>query len=138
MILLDTNLISEMMKVSPSPKVIHWLNQQNTTQLYVSAVTIAEISYGLHVLPNGKRRILLEQAFDSAISEAFKQRILPFDERSAHIYGNIMGERKKFGRPMSICDGQIAAIALVHEMAIATRNIKDFQDCDIELINPFV
>ncbi len=137
MILIDTNIISEMMRPIPSKKVIEWLDQQDIFELYVTAPTIAEISYGLSVLPNSKRRSLLEEAFAKAITDGFKGRVLAFDEVGAHLYGIIMGKRKKLGRPMSIIDGQIAAIARAHHTALATRNIKDFENCDLELINPF-
>ena len=137
MILMDTNIISEMMKTSPAQHALDWLDQQVSSELYVSTITVAEISYGLHVLAKGKRRRLLEQTFESTIAEAFKGRLLSFDEPAAKIYGRIMGQRKELGRPMSVPDGQIAAIALHHKMALATRNIKDFQDCGLRLINPF-
>jgi toxin FitB len=88
-------------------------------------------------LPQGKRRIILENAFDKAILCAFQHRILFFDEPAAHFYGKIMGKRKGLGKPLSILDGQISAIAYAHELAIATRNIRDFADCEINLINPF-
>ncbi|MBY0545376.1 MAG: type II toxin-antitoxin system VapC family toxin [Gammaproteobacteria bacterium] len=137
MIILDTNVISEMMKSEPSIKVLDWLDRQEITQLFVTTITIAEISYGLDVLPKGKRKTALEVAFHTTLLEAFNYRILSFDEIAAHQYGKIMGQRKKTGHPLSILDGQICAIASAHDAAIATRNIRDFVDCDVELINPF-
>lgn len=137
MMLVDTNIISEMMKPFPSTKVIAWLDQQDVTQLFISTVTLAEISYGLNILPKGDRRTLLEVAFNKAIKEAFYPRILSFDESAAYLYGKIMGYRKELGRPLSIADGQISSIARAHEFALATRNISDFIDCGIHLINPF-
>ena len=137
MILLDTNVISEMMKKSPSATVVRWIDKQEVTHLFVSAITIAEISYGLNAMPKGKRRSLIENAFDRAIQESFKHRILPFDESSAHYYGRLMGRRKELGRPLSILDGQIAAIALAHGASVATRNTPDFMHCNLDLINPF-
>src|SRR3990167_9160330 len=117
MIILDTNIISEMMKSSPAAKVSGWLDQQEVTQLYITTITIAEISYGLNVLPKGSRRQLLENAFNKTIQAAFKHRILSFDEPAAHLYGKMMGHRKEFGRPLSVLDGQIAAIARVQDAA---------------------
>jgi hypothetical protein len=137
MILLDTNVISEMMKQSPSAKVMAWIDQQEVMLVYISTITVAELSYGIHALPKGKRRNLIEDAFNKTIGEAFKHRLLSFDDVAAHIYGKIMGRRKALGRPLSILDGQIAAIALAHGAAIATRNTCDFTDCDLDLINPF-
>lgn len=137
MILLDTNVISELMKTAPSLKVMRWLDDQEVTQLFISTITIAEISYGLQVLPDGNRRRSLETLFEKAIDRSFKYRILSFDEPAAYIYGELMGKRKKVGRPLSILDGQIAAIALTNGTSIATRNIRDFADCNLNLINPF-
>jgi hypothetical protein len=137
MILLDTNIISEMMKPIPDPNVIQWIDRQEVTQLFVSTITIAEISYGLNVLPEGNRKALLEKAFNKALLEAFTTRILAFDESAAHCYGKIMGHRKNLGQPLGVPDGQIAAIAFSHGAAIATRNIRDFKNCDLHLINPF-
>lgn len=137
MILLDTNIISEMMKSSPAENVLDWMDQQVSSELYVSTITIAEIVYGLHVLAKGKRRRALEQTFENTIAEAFKGRLLSFDEPATKIYGKIMGKRKELGLPMSAPDGQIAAIALNNQMTLATRNIKDFRGCSLQLINPF-
>ena len=137
MIILDTNIISEMMKPLPSSTVIVWLDQQDASALYITTITIAEIAYGLHALPVGARRQLLEDAFHQTMIEAFEYRILSFDESSAHVYGQLMANRKKIGRPLSILDGQIAAIAHANGFAVATRNTSDFSDCGLSLINPF-
>ena len=114
-----------------------WLNEQDASVLYLTAVTIAEIRYGLRILPRGKRRQALEEGFERILAEGFTGRILPFDETSAHRYGEVMGRRKEIGRPLSILDGQIAAIAWVNGFSIATRNVEDFIDCGVEVINPF-
>ncbi len=105
--------------------------------LYLTTITIAEIGFGLRVMPDGRRRRLLEEQFERFASIAFESRILGLDEQAARIYGDIRGHRKEVGRPMSTLDGQIAAIARSRSFAIATRNIKDFADCGIELVNPF-
>lgn len=136
-IIVDTNIVSELMKPTPSKSVINWLNLQEASLLFITTITIAEISYGLHILPAGKRRDCLEEAFNNAISDAFKHRILSFEENAAHMYGKIMGHRKGLGRPLSVADGQIAAIARIHGTAIITRNTRDFSDCGLELFNPF-
>jgi predicted nucleic acid-binding protein len=137
MIIVNTNIISELMKASPSIKVIEWLNNQDATQLYITTITIAEISYGLNALPKGRKRQILEDSFNNARHDAFKNRIAQFTEPAAHVYGKIMAYRKELGRPMSILDGQIAAIAIIHSAILATRNINDFLDCGLELYNPF-
>lgn len=137
MIILDTNIVSEMMKTAPSRTVLDWLNAQDAASLYVTTITLAEIGYGLRLLPDGQRRRLLAERFDQFIARAFDQRILSFDEAAARAYGDIMGHRKELGRPISVTDGQIAAIARANGFSIATRNIKDFEDSQIALINPF-
>ncbi|NEV64399.1 PIN domain-containing protein [Thiorhodococcus minor] len=138
MILVDTNVISEVMKVSPSESVVNWLNAQESSALYLSTITIGEIEYGLRILPVGKRGLRLKERFQRFVSLAFAQRILAYDETAARTYGELMGHRKEIGRPMSIADGQIAAIAIANGLMVATRNTKDFKDCGLELINPFL
>jgi len=137
MIILDTNIVSEMMKTAPSRTVLDWLNAQDAASLYVTTITLAEIGYGLRLLPDGQRRRLLAERFDQFIARAFDQRILSFDAAAARAYGDIMGHRKELGRPIRVTDGQIAAIARANGFGIATRNIKDFEDSQIALINPF-
>ena len=137
MILIDTDVISEVMKVSPRLQVLEWLNHQDSNALYISAITIGEIEYGLRILPDGRRRLELKERFERFISAAFTQRILAFDESAARTYGDVMGLRKELGRPMGVPDGQIAAIARSGGLAIATRNTSDFEECGVDLINPF-
>ena len=137
MIILDTNVVSEFMTSPPASQALNWLNAQDVTSLYLTTITIAEIGYGLWAMPDGKRRRLLNERFEQFIEAAFKQRVLSFDERAARIYGEIMCQRKEIGRPMSNLDEQIAAIARSRGCGVATRNIKDFENCQIELINPF-
>jgi len=137
MIILDTNIVSEFMTSPPSDAVLRWLNDQDVPSLYLTTITIAEIGYGLSALPMGKRRVLLDERFRLFVASAFEQRILSFNESAASIYGDILAHRRKQGHPMSCFDGQIAAIARSKGFAIATRNTKDFRDCQIDLINPF-
>lgn len=137
MILLDTNVISEVMRASPSRVVLEWLNNRDSEKLHVSTVTIGEIEYGLRILPAGRRRSVLKERFERFIYRAFAQRILSFDEAAARVYGEVMGLRKELGRPMSVPDGQIAAIARASGLKIATRNIRDFEECGVDLVNPF-
>jgi predicted nucleic acid-binding protein len=137
MILIDTNILSAAMAPSPPKSVIDWLNQQETNDLCLSTITVAEISYGLSVQPLGRRRRDLADRFEAFVSRGFEQRILSFDEPAARLYGEIMGHRKELGRPMSTLDGQIASIARAHHLVLATRNTRDFQECGLELENPF-
>lgn len=137
MIVLDTNVVSEMMKAEPSPAVLRWMNDQDAFRLFLTAVTVGEIRYGLRVLPQGKRRRYLEEGFERILAEAFAGRILAFDEAAAHRYGEVMGRRKEIGRPLAILDGQIASIAWSNGYAVATRNVQDFIECGVEIVNPF-
>ena len=137
MILLDTNVMSEVMRSAPSQSVLTWLNEQDAAALFVSTVTIAEIEYGLRVLPDGKRRRGLRNRFEQFLARAFVGRIHDFDQPAARSYGDIMGNRREIGRPMSVPDGQIAAIACSRGLAVATRNVADFEDCGLTLVNPF-
>jgi predicted nucleic acid-binding protein len=126
------------MKVAPSETVVKWFNNQKSSSLYVSTVTIGEIEYGLRILPASKRRLQLNERFERFISLAFAQRVLAYDEAAARTYGKVMGHRKEVGRPMSVPDGQIAAIARSIGLMVATRNTSDFEECGVELINPFL
>ncbi|RWX50726.1 hypothetical protein VU01_12733 [Candidatus Electrothrix marina] len=137
MILLDTNIVSEVMRRIPSERVLSWLDNRNNTDLLVSSITIAEICYGLRILPVGQRREQLEAGFEKLVARRFSGRIIGFDESAARAYAEIMGVCKEKGRPMSIPDGQIAAVARSNHLALATRNIRDFVNCEVELINPF-
>lgn len=136
-ILLDTNVVSEVMRKNPSKKVINWLNNHSNTALFISSITIAEICYGLRILPVGQRRQSLQLRFEQFVSQGFAQNIITFNELAARSYAEIMGTRKEKGQPMSLPDGQIAAIAQTNDLSLATRNITDFKNCGIELINPF-
>ncbi len=137
MIILDTNIVAEMMKDSPAPIVATWLNDQSASALFLSAITLGEIAYGLRVLPQGRRRRQLEEGFERVVAEGFSGRILAFDEGAARHYGEIMGRRKEIGRPLGVLDGQIASIARAKGYAVATRNVRDFVECGVEILNPF-
>ena len=137
MILLDTNVVSEVMKTRPAEAVVTWLNGQDSEKLYVSSITIGEITYGLRILPDGKSRSGLREQFERFVALAFDQRVLAYDESAARIYGDLMGDRKELGLPMSVPDGQIAAIARLNHLAVATRNVVDFKNCGIDVVNPF-
>ena len=137
MILLDTNVVSEVMKTRPAEAVVAWLNGQDSEKLYISAITVGEIAYGLRILPDGKRRSGLRERFEKFVALAFDQRVLAYDESAARIYGELMGDRRELGLPMSVPDGQIAAIARFNHLAVATRNVLDFKHCGIDVLNPF-
>lgn len=137
MILLDTNILSEVMRPAPDPRVICWLNGSDAGHLHVSTISIAEILYGLDLLPAGRRRLGMEEQVEAFLLKGFSQRIMAFDEGAARHYGPLMADRRRAGRPMAAPDGQIAAIARSRAMALATRNIRDFEACGLALINPW-
>lgn len=137
MILLDTNVLSAVMAVEPPPKVLAWLDAQPTEALHLSTITLAEIGFGLSLLAPGRRRRDLEARFEAFVQEGFAHRVLSFDLEAARHCGPIMGHRRETGRPVSALDGQIAAIARAHGLAVATRNVRDFADCGVEVVNPF-
>lgn len=121
----------------PTSSVLEWLNAQDSMAIYLTTISIAEIAFGLRIMPKDQRQQLLENRFEQFVATAFESRILSFDEAAARLYGEIKGYRKEIGYPLSDFDGQIAAIARVKGFAVATRNIKDFKECGVKLINPF-
>lgn len=137
MIIVDTNVVSELMKHLPAINVVAWVDKQISEDLFLTAISVAEIDYGLSILPHGDRRDLLRNAFEKVVEEAFAFRVLPFDSNAARWYGQIMSDRKSLGRIMSLFDGQIASIALANGAALATRNVKDFDECRLTIIDPF-
>lgn len=137
MFILDTNIISELMKPSPDKSLVAWLDRQVTQNLFITSISVAEIHYGLGILAAGQRRSKLEKAFNAVIDTAFNHRVLKFDKDTAKLYGVIMSGRKRLGKPMSAMDGQIAAITQSYTYALVTRNTRDFLECDITLLNPF-
>lgn len=138
MILLDTNVLSEFMRPQPSVSVVAWLDQQPAGEVYTSAVSRAEIELGLMLMPPGKRQEALSQAAWAMFAEDFAGRCLPFDEDAARHYAAIVSARTRAGRPISVEDAQIAAIALTHQMPLATRNTTDFDLIDdLEVVNPW-
>lgn len=137
MIVVDTNVVSELMKASPDHSVVSWMNDQESSTLFLTTVTVGEIGYGLRVMPQGRRRLQLEQGFERILAEAFVGRILAFDEEAARHYAEVMGRRQEIGRQLSVLDGQIASISRAKGFAVATRNVKDFVECGVEIINPF-
>ena len=138
MILLDTNVLSEFMRPRPSANVVAWMDEQPADEVYTSAISRAEIEVGLLLMPPGKRQEALSQAAWAMFAEDFAGRCLPFDEDAAQQYARIVSARTRSGRPISVEDAQIAAIALAHRMPLATRNTTDFEGIDgLEVVNPW-
>ncbi|HEY6798553.1 MAG TPA: type II toxin-antitoxin system VapC family toxin [Kineosporiaceae bacterium] len=136
MIVLDTNVVSELMRVVPAPQVVAWLQHNADRDLATTAVTVAEIRYGITRLPSGRRRATLAAAADE-IFTAFPDQILPFDLAAAHAYADIVSHRDGLGTPIEGFDAQIAAICRTRAADLATRNEKDFTDTGITIINPW-
>ena len=137
MFLLDTNIISELLRPSPDPAVETWVDGRRATDLYFSAIGEAELRYGVAVLPAGRRRAALASAIEAILQEDFMDRILPFDREAARDYADIAAMRRAAGRTVLPADSQIAAIARSRGMAIATRNVRDFENIGIEVIDPW-
>ncbi|QLE58942.1 type II toxin-antitoxin system VapC family toxin [Nostoc sp. TCL26-01] len=137
MIILDTNVLSELIKPQGSTVVRKWATQQSVTSLFTTTITQAEILYGIAILPEGKRKYELYQAATLMFAEDFVGRVLTFDESAAVAYANISAQRRVGGNPISQADAQIAAICYSHNSIIATRNVADFADCGIFIINPW-
>lgn len=137
MVLLDTNVISELMRTEPARIVLDWFGQHDSANLFISAVTEAELRTGVAILPEGQRRDRLQLALDAMIDQDFQARVLPFDSPAAKAYADIAAQRRAVGRPIAEADCQIAAIARASGAPVATRNVKDFDGCGIPLINPW-
>lgn len=137
MILLDTNVVSELMKAAPSDSVTDWIAVQPASSLYTTSITQAEILHGIMLLPSGKRRRGIEAAAQAMFAEEFAGRILGFGSDAALLYAQIAADRRRAGRPISNFDAQIAAIARSAGAVIATRNVTDFLECRVEVVNPW-
>ena len=137
MIIVDTNVVSELLRPEPELRVERWLSQQDGQDVYLTAISEAELRHGLAIMPAGKRRTALVDAVDHILREDMAGRILPFDSAAAQSYAIIAAGRRAAGRPIMQADCQIAAIAHVHGAPVATRNTPDFEGCGIDLINPW-
>jgi toxin FitB len=136
MIVLDTNVVSELMRASPAHAVLSWLAEHRVSDVYTTAITVAEIRYGIARLPAGRRRDGLQQAADE-IFAAFPQQVLSFDLRAAAAYADLVAQRDSTGNPISGFDAQIAAICRTHLATLATRNVADFSGTGVATVNPW-
>lgn len=137
MIVLDTNVISEPMKPNGNPAVQTWLDRQTAETLYLTAVSLSELLVGIEIMPEGKRKGGLDAALRKLMEKLFDARILPFDQQAAIAYASMVGRARTNGRIISVADGQIAAIAVVHGFTIATRDIAPFVAAGVPVINPW-
>lgn len=136
-ILLDTNVLSELMRLQPEPRVLAWADGLSPEEAAITAMNEAEILHGLARLPDGKRKRALQQSWDALVVELFAERVWSFTSEAAHWYGEVLCHRERTARPMATADAVIAAIALAHGVPLATRDVADFAGIGLELINPW-
>ncbi|MCY4597333.1 MAG: type II toxin-antitoxin system VapC family toxin [Bryobacterales bacterium] len=138
MFAIDTNVASELMRPEPTPAVAAWIAERDAQQMYLTAVSEAELRYGVAIMPVGKRRSAMEAAMTRWLDEGFGERILPFDSAAARAYAEIAADRRQAGRPIGEADCQIAAICRSRSAVLVTRNLRDFQSTGVEIIDPWV
>jgi predicted nucleic acid-binding protein len=137
MIVLDTHVISALMRDEPDPIVVAWLDGLPPESIWTTSITVFEVRLGLEILAAGKRRRQLEEAFAKALEEEFEGRVLPFDPSAAQAAGRIAAERRRVGRTIEIRDVQIAGIVSARKATLATRNTRHFEECGLVLDNPW-
>ena len=137
MIIVDTNVVSELLRPFPEPRVEGWLAAQEGLDIYLTAISEAELRYGVAIMDNGKRRAGLADAIDRILRDDMAGRVLAFDSAAAEAYATIAASRRATGRPIAQADCQIAAIARARGATVATRNTADFEGCGVDLINPW-
>ena len=137
MIVLDTNVLSELMRRRPAARVLGWVDGQDASALAITAVTAAELRYGVARLADGARKAELTAAVDGLVREDLSGRVLPFDAAAAVHYAELVAERDRNGRPIGVADGQIAAICRSHDARLATRNVRDFDATGVTVLDPW-
>jgi len=137
MIILDTNVLAELMRPKPSPRVAAWVAKQPAAELFTTAITEAEIFYGIELLSRSKRREGLLVAAEAVFAEDLAGRILAFESDAARVFSRIAAHLRALGKPVSHADAQIAAIARVRGAKLATRNVADFEDCGLDIVDPW-
>ncbi len=137
MIVLDTNVLSEMIRPVPEPCVVSWLRAQARASMFTTAISRGEMLHGVLLLANGQRRQHLHQAVSSIFADDMAGRVLPYDSDAADAFAAITSARRAVGRPISQSDAMIAGIVHSHRATLATRNLRDFEDCGITLIDPW-
>ena len=137
MILLDTNVVSELMKPVSHPAVNRWVDNQVAETLFLSTISLSELMTGIAIMPSGKRQQALSLLLDNIIERVFLGRVLPFDQPAARAYATLMAQARRNGFAIDISDGQIAAIAAVHGYTVATRDVRPFDAAAVSVINPW-
>lgn len=137
MIVLDTNVVSELMKSSPDAAVVEWVDARDSSELVLTALTAAELRAGVALLPEGRRKADVGAKIEALLAETFAGFILGFDAESTGFYAQILAARARAGRPIAAFDAQIAAVCRQHDATLATRNTADFTGTDVNLIDPW-
>ena len=137
MILIDTNVISELWKAEPNPDVLAWMDAQAVETLYLSAVTVAELRFGVAAMPEGKRRSIYQERLEKEVLPAFTGRVLPFDLAASRAYADLMTSAKESGKAIGKADGYIAATARAYGLMVATRDISPFEAAGLKWVNPW-
>ena len=137
MILLDTNLVSEPWKPKPDPRVVAWIDAQAVETLFLSAVTVAELRFGIAAMPPGKRRKVLDERLEGDLLPVFVGRVLPFDLEASRAYAELMSKAKIAGQAINMADGYIAAIAAARGLSVASRDVAPFHAAGVPIINPW-
>lgn len=133
---LDTNVVSELMRTAPEPAVLNWLDAQPSSELWLTAVVAAELMFGVARLPEGARKQQLAHNVAAMLEQDFAGQVLAYDLAAASIYAELVAQRERAGRPIAMADAQIAAICLTHGASLVTRNEKDFEGLGLVVINP--
>lgn len=137
MIILDTNVLSALMRATPEPAVVRWLDQQPSDSVWLTSVTVFEARFGLALLPKGRRRTVLERAFERVLADDFSNRVLDFDSAAATEAARLAAERQRTGRIVDLRDTLIAGIAQARRATVATRNTAHFEGLDVPVVNPW-
>lgn len=137
MIILDTNVLSALMHATPQREVVAWLDLQPSESVWTTSITVFEARMGLHLLPAGRRRQALESAFAILLEEKLENRVLPFDETAATEAASMAAKRQRAGRPVDFRDTQIAGIVMARRAVLATRNLRHFEDFQVQIVNPW-
>lgn len=137
MIILDTNVLSECLRPKPDPHVLAWFSAQSRASLFTTTIVESEILYGIRLLPDGARKVALTEAIRAIFDHDFSGRVLSFDRGAASAYAELASSRKAAGRPIAQFDAMIAAVTYSTGAVLATRNLKDFEECKIDLLNPW-
>jgi toxin FitB len=137
MLLLDTNVVSELMRPTPHSGVLDWVAAQPLFEIAIATITVMEVRFGIALLPRSRRRIELDTKFRQFLAQGFAGRVLPFDHAAADACADIKAHRRHIGKPIATEDSMIAAITRVHGAPVATRDVDGFEGCGVTLINPW-